>query len=205
MTAASPGSPGQGVPPPAPPSHSRARGLRIGAIVAVLAFVGGAAIWHFATAHQGGSIVLPDRLLGTTRYTGPGATVFEHRIENTERAASNGVLDSPVAAIYGYPVGHWFSVVAGQPCTSGSCVIGTAGQFAQILRAHGYAYARSFAPGPGGDIMVCFSQSIRSAMLLHCVWIDPSTAGEAIFAGGTASSLADAAAKTRQIRAAIDH
>jgi hypothetical protein len=189
---------------PALRSHSRTRWLVI-AIVAVLVLLGGAGIWRLATAHRAGNIVLPGTLLGLSRYTGPGARALEHKIENAGQTGSGGILAAPVAAVYGDPDGPGFAVVAGAPCTGGTCVIGTAGQFVQALRADGYADARSFPPGPGGDILACHSQPFESPRFISCVWIDQVSGGEVVFGGGSASGLADAAAKTRQIRAAIEH
>jgi hypothetical protein len=84
-------------------------------------------------------------------------------------------------------------------------VTATAGQLLQILRTHGDANARSFPPGSGGDVMVCYSRAFRSAPFSACLWVDPSTVGEVVFHGGSPLSLADAATRTRQIRAAIKH
>jgi len=185
-------------------SHSRTRWL-VSAIVAVLVLVGSAGIWRLATAHRVGNIVLPGTLLGLSRYTGPGALALEHKIENAVQTGSGGILAAPVAAVYGDPHGPGFAVVAGAPCTGGTCVIDTAGQFVQALRANGYADARSFPPGPGGDILACHSQAFESPRFISCVWIDQVSGGQVVFGGGYTSGLADAAAKTRQIRAAIEH
>jgi hypothetical protein len=199
---ASTGSAGPGLAAPVLRSHSRARWVVVG-IVAVLALLGGAGAWQFATAHRVGHLALPDRLLGLSRYSGPDAQILEHKIEDAARAASDGNLGAGVAALYG-PAGGGLGVVAAAACSGGPCVVLTAGQLVQALRAHGAADARSFSPGPGGAVLVCYSQTLRGATVIWCYWIDQVAAGEVTFGGGLASGLADAAAKTGRVRAAIE-
>lgn len=202
--AASGGPQGSGHEVPAVRSHARTRWLA-GAIVAVLGLAGGAGIWYLATAHRAGNIVLPGALLGTSKYAGPGAQALERKIEDEEQAESGSNLTAPVAAVYGNPDGPGFLVLAGALCTGGGCVLGTPGQAVQAFRAKGYADARSFPPGPGGYIMVCFSKAVTGERVISCAWIGHASGVVVAFYGGYASGLADAAAMTRQIGAVIGH
>jgi hypothetical protein len=197
---ASVGRPGPGIAAPVLRSHSRAWWVTSG-IVAVLILLGSAGIWHLATAHRAGSIVLPGMLLRLSRNTGPRARAYASNAENKARGS---LLTAPVAAVYG-EFGRGFVVVTGAPCTGGTCVVGTGDQLAQAFRAHGYPDARSFPPGPGGILMVCISRTLHGAQPISCEWLSQVTAGLVAFSGGFASNLADAAAQTRQIRATIEH
>jgi hypothetical protein len=186
-------------------SRSGKRNLWLASAVTAVLVVIGAGIWLILHGHQAGKIAFPATLLGVSRYNGPGARQLDHRIEASARASYNSMVTSPVAAVYGDPAGRGFAVVAGAACTSGPCVIGTSRQFVNFMRAYGYAGARSFPAGPGGHLLGCFPRARRSAQVIDCLWVDQEFAGAAAFIGGYASNLGDAAAKTRQIRAAIEH
>lgn len=74
------------------------------------------------------------------------------------------------------------------------------------MRRHGWAGPAAAAAalaglGPKGGNVACGTE----AGLIRCTWVDSGTAGDIVFAGGFASGVADAAAKTNQIRAVIEH
>jgi hypothetical protein len=176
----------------------------VAGIVTVLILLG-LGIWHLAAANQTGKIVLPAALLGQEKDIGPAAEVVDRKIADEARASSFGMLGQPVAAVYGDPVaGSWFAIVAGPACPGGGCIASSAAKSVAALKAQGFADAESFSPGAGGINMVCYSQASLRTQFLICDWIDPDNLGKVVYGGGFASSLADAAAMTRQIRAAME-
>jgi hypothetical protein len=173
-----------------------------GGIAAVLVLAG-TGIWYVTTTHGAAKPVLPRVLLGLSKYTGPGSQAYANRIENQVRANTDGLLDAPVAAFYGNASTGEFTVAAGAPCTQDSCIAGSIQQEVQQLRADGID-ARSFPPGPGGLSLVCGSPAADGNPVIRCIWVDEVAAGVVNFQRGFATSPADAAAKTRQIRVAIE-
>jgi hypothetical protein len=181
-------------------SHARTWWVA-GAIVAGL-LVAAAGIWFVTANHGPATPVLPRVLLGLSEYTGPGAQAHANGLEKQARANSDGLLAAPVAAFYRGTAGG-FNVVAGVPCTEDSCMAGTGQQLVQALSANGVS-ARAFPPGPGGDYLVCAVRTVQGTAVISCVWGSPVTAGQVYFLHGFATSVADAAAKTRKIRAALE-
>ena len=86
-------------------------------------------------------------------------------------------------------------------------MIPSARQVVQAWKAQGEADAASFPPGPPGGLLTCFSHADADGRTLftECSWIDQATVGQVLFDGSYASTLADAAAKTRRLRDAIEH
>lgn len=193
--------------PVQPAERSQARTWwAVGSGIAAVLIVVGVVIWHVAAAHGPGKPVLPARLLGVSKDTEPGVQARVDQFASQERSSSYGFLSAPVAAFYGGgQTGPAFALVAGAPCaTQGGCVLGTGSQLAQQMRANGLPGARSFPPGPGGLAMVCVPRAAQGTQIIECIWADQTTAGEVTYQFGFASGLADAAAKTRQIRATIE-
>jgi hypothetical protein len=199
------------------------------AVVAALVLAGGG-LWYATAGHRSGGLVLPGRLLGQAKVTGPQAQIMESRIRAEALASSHGYLTDPVAAVYRGPGGQYLEVLTADACTGGTCVALTARQYVAQLRAAGHANARSFAPGSGGILLACYSERLQQAQLTAvvsapdasvshraqraaaagqlafvCTWLDHSYVGEAMFGGGSAATMGDAASMTRQIRAAIEH
>lgn len=148
-----------------------------------------------------GSVRLPAALLGLPKYTGPGARDLDTRYARQAAAGSNGHLVHVAAAIYGDPSGSGPALlVSGGACAT--CAHVSASHEAKSLVARGIADARPFPPGPDGGGLVCGS---ARGTVYACTWADPRASGTVVYGGGVASGLADAAAKTRQIRALVEH
>lgn len=193
-----------GVPPASPLRRYRAR--LIAGIAGALVVLG---LSLFLSSHSPGprgSISLPARLLGLPRYTGPGASSFDARLARKGTNGANGrYIVHVVAAAYGDLLGSGplLAVTGGGAC--GTCTAKPAGQLVKRMVAAGSADARPFPPGPGGGELVCVSETTAQlGTIFHCLWADPKTGGEVDYFNGSASGLADAAAKTRRIRAAVE-
>ena len=170
--------------------------------VAVLILVGvGALLWLRNSHHAARRVVLPRTLLGLSRASGQNAKLLADHLVADEKA-SWGFLGAPVAAEYRDSAGGGFAIVVGTPCSGGSCMVPTAPQAVRDLRAQGESDATSFPPGNAGGVLTCFSAVGQG---IQCSWIDQTTAAAVVFDGRHASALADAAAKTRQIRDAIEN
>jgi hypothetical protein len=182
-----------------PPREPRRVGLIIGIAVVLLALAGigvGLAVQGSGAA----SVGLPGRLLGLSRYTGPGAWIDNARLDRQLTADAHGNLVRVTAAIYGSGSGSSPGILVAEGTLCGTCA---ANQSATGMLARAPAGARTFPPVPGGGTLVCFPYSATGHAAIVCSWLasDTRTAGVIVYAGGAASGLADAAAKTRQILA----
>jgi|HubBroStandDraft_6_1064221.scaffolds.fasta_scaffold443062_1 hypothetical protein len=184
-----------GVPPASPPRRYRAR--LIAGIAVALVVLG---LWLFLPSHSPGpqgSISLPARLLGLPRYAGLDAHSFDAGLAKKITAGPNRrSIVHVVAAAYGDLLGSGplLTVIGGGVC--GTC---------KLIVARDFANARPFPPGPGGGELACISATIgQLGTGFDCIWADPKTSGEVDYLNGSASGLADAAAKTRRIRAAVE-
>lgn len=206
-----PPAPAQGwpaAPPSVPPASSlrRYRARLISGTVVAFVVLG---LGLFLSSHSPGprgSISLPARLLGLPRYTGFDARSVDARLAKKVTAGPNGhYIVHVVAAAYGDLLGSGplLAVMGGGEC--GTCTAKPVGQLVKFAVARGFADARPFPPGPGGGWLVCFSQGTgQFGTVFHCVWADPKTGGEVDYLNGSASGLADAAAKTGRILAAVE-
>ncbi len=198
--------------PAAPPSVPPASPLRryrtrlISGIAVALVVLG---VSLFLSSHSPGprgSISLPARLLGLPRYTGLDARSFDARLAKKITAGPNGrYIVHAVAAAYGDLLGSGplLAVMGGGEC--GSCAAKPAGQLIKRAVARGFTDARAFPPGPGGGALVCTSEATAQlGTVFSCVWGDLKTGGEVDYLNGSASGLADAAAKTRRILAGVE-
>jgi len=173
----------------------------VAAVIAVLAGV----LWLHNNSHKTRRpIVLPSTLLRLNRDTSPAALQSAQNLVANEQA-NVAALGKPVAGLYRDTGTGGFSVLVGTPCEGGSCVSESSQQVVQDERAHGHADTSAFPPGPAGGILICFSDTGHGGNVIHCAWIDQVTEGLVVFSGGFAPTLADAAAKTRQVRDAIEH
>lgn len=81
-------------------------------------------------------------------------------------------------------------------------ILPTAQQAVQDLRAQGDADATAFAPGPPGGLLMCFSSTGQGG--IQCS--DRSNQrGRSVGHWQNPSTLAEAAAKSRQLRDALEH
>ena len=211
MTPPEPPAPTPGwpaAPPSVPPASllRRYRARLISGIAAALVVVGVSLFLSSHSAGPRGSISLPARLLGLPRSTGQDARSFDARLAKKIAAGVNGRhIVHVVAAAYGdlRGSGPLLAVSGGGAC--GTCTAKPAGPLVKSLVAKGFADARTFPPGPAGGWLVCLSEtSGQFGTVFSCVWADPKTGGEVDYLNGSASGLADAAAKTRRILAAVE-
>jgi hypothetical protein len=186
--------------PQAPWRRGRVR--LIAAIVIVVLVVLGFVLQHVTATSPKGSIALPGTLLGVSENTSPAAQAAGRTFAQETAAGTNkGVVLHVVARVYGSLSGSWFAVAGGGSC--GSCApVSAAAELRHVRQT--VPGARLFPPGPNGGNLVCAPVPGQNAVF-GCWWGDDKTAGAVAYAGGSASGLADAAAKTRQIRAAVEH
>jgi hypothetical protein len=171
--------------------------IGVAAVVVVAGLVAGVVL-----GKPKGSLVLPDRLLGLPKATSAGAGQLAHKLRTQEQAGARGRLAGVVAGVYGSP-GGWLAIAGGGIC--GSCSAKSAAVLRGNLTAHGYSDASSFPAGPKGGVLACGSRITQGSTVIRCTWVDGGTAGDVLFSAGSASGLADAAAKTNQVRTATEH
>src|SRR5262249_10342606 len=146
-------------------------------------------------------------LLGLPRYTGPGAWIDDARLARKLAAASHGKLVRVSVAMYGSGSGSNPGILVAGGGLCGTCAVEPTSRFATGILAHAPAGARTFPAGLGGGALVCFSYSAKGHTAIVCSWLasKAKTGGVIVYAGDAASGLADAAGKTRQILAIINH
>jgi hypothetical protein len=173
-------------------------------IVALIAAgIGGYAAFQSASHTSKGKITLPATLLNLKRNTSTGAAGLARVLKRDESTSSHGRLRNVQAGVYGSPTAAWLAIAGGGIC--GTCFAKSVSAIETALTNSGYTNVKSYPAGPKGGSLACGQKAANNTTLLHCAWIDNSAAGDVLFAGGAASSLADAAAKTNQVRAAVEH
>jgi hypothetical protein len=172
-------------------------------VALVAAGIGGFVAFHKASNTSKGSITLPATLLNLQKNTSAGANHLARALMRGEATNSHGRLKNVKAGVYGSPSAAWFAIAGGGIC--GTCFAKSPSALESGLTNSGYTNVRSYPAGPKGGSLACGLKSANATTLLHCTWVDKTTAGDILFAGGAASDLADAAAKTNQVRAVIEH
>ncbi len=186
-----------------PDRRRRRRRIVLAVVIATAVVVAIVVAGIVAASHPKGKLVLPATLLGLSKATSASATHLAGQIKAEEKAGSDGKLSDVVAGVYGSPVGPQVIVTGGGIC--GTCSAKSAATQRSRLVAAGYPNARSFPAGANGGVLACGSRSSQGSTVLRCAWVDDRTAGNVLFGGGVATSLADAAAKTKQVLAAAEH
>jgi hypothetical protein len=154
-------------------------------------------------SHPKGKLVLPATLLGLPKATSADARHLAAELKTAAESGAGGKVADVMVGVYGSPAGAWFAVTGGGIC--GACSAKSASTQRHNLAAAGYSDATSFPAGAKGGVLACGSRASQGNTVLRCTWVDGQTAGNVLFAGGAAASLADAAAKTNQVRAATEH
>jgi hypothetical protein len=198
---APPGFPAPGYGQPVPRPRRRLLPWIIVAAVIVVG-AGGYFTFHAISSTPKGSITLPRTLLSLPRATSGGASHLAGVLSREETSNSHGKLSGVKAGVYGSPTGAWLAVAGGGIC--GTCYAKSPSALKSGLVSSGYSNVRAFPSGPKGGALACGEKTAGSNTLLHCTWVDSKTAGDVLYAGGSASGLTDAATKTNQVRAAIE-
>jgi len=180
---------------------------QIAVVVAVLVIGGFVSLQLVRSPHQAANptphqVVLPATLLGLSRDTGSHVANEEWALAQQGQVDASGKF-VPVAGLYGnLSGGAALAVLVQDPCPLGDgCVLPTSSQVVQSMQKAGALDVQAFTLN--GGVMAC--NTFRDSSQIHCGWIDQVTSGRVNFAGGYASGLPDAAAKTRLIVTAIEH
>ena len=160
---------------------------------------------HSAPATAASAIHLPRRLLGLKRSAAAVNEQVASVMIRRMRAPGSPFVGAK-AAVYGHLSGptivafaaDWSA--ASKPTSSASLVPFAAG----FAKGFGASYARSFPAGPKGGVLECGYNTIKGAQVIACGWADQMAAGGVGYLHGAASSLADAASKTIQVRSAVE-
>jgi hypothetical protein len=197
-----PGQPAYGQPgyPPVPAGRSRRRRWLIISGVVVVIVIAAVIAGVLGASNPKGGLTLPGKLLGLSKATSANATHLAATLKREESSGGNGRLKNVVAGVYGSTVAKGIAISGGGIC--GTCSARSPSVVRGILTSDGYLDAKSFSGGSKGGTVACGS---KTNGLIRCTWVDNSTAGDILYGGGFATSLSDAAAKTNQIRAAIEH
>jgi len=154
-----------------------------------------------AATSRASSFTLPGTLLGRNENTSPAARALDLKLRRAISAGAHSKVAGMAASVYGSQSGVGFVVAGGGVC--GSCAFRSFNVAIGALGASGVA-GRTYDPGPDGGTLLCAQRSAQGPAF-ECWWWDTTTGGLVLYSRGSASSLADAAAKTRQVRAAVEH
>jgi hypothetical protein len=189
---------GAGHPPP-PPRSRRGVLIAIAAVLGVILVAGAVGIGVALHGSSSGSFRLPGKLLGINRSSGPLA----EQVDEYVRTHLGSDSSYAQVAFYGSNSGRGFVVVAGWPSSAAQ-----ADRVPSVLTTYMRGRAkdtRSFPPGPAGGALGCGHVTVnRGPIGIVCVWVGKMSIGVVTYEPGFASGLGDAAAKTIQIRAAVD-
>jgi hypothetical protein len=169
----------------------------------VVAFAAAGIVVQHVSATPKGKVTLPGTLLGLPKATSAGARHLAAGLVRDEMKSADDKLSGIVAGVYGSPASAWFAIAGGGIC--GTCSAKSAVTLKNSLIAQGFTRAAAYPAGPKGGVLACGSKPAQGGTVIRCSWVDDTTAGDVIYAGGSASGLADAAAKTIRARAVIEH
>jgi hypothetical protein len=148
----------------------------------------------------------PGTLLGLARDTSPDAQQAAGQITG-ELGVLQGLIVHPGAAVYGTGPNQGMLILTA-PWSDAAKADGlisnvSAGAIGG-LKSQGVTDATSFPAGPRGGSLACGHKPIGGQSSIICAWADDKMFGAAFYFG-FASSLSDAAAKTIQVRSAVEH
>jgi hypothetical protein len=149
-----------------------------------------------SNAGSGNAFRLPAKLLGLDRNT---------YVRSDNSGWPKSLIARTVSGTYGaaLPHTHTINIVGGRltPAAQSEARIAPADMALSELQFRGSTDAQKFPAGATGAGVACANWTEPSyGMVIVCFSIDRTTVFEAIYIGGAASSLPDAAAKTVQIR-----
>jgi hypothetical protein len=186
-----------------PPPRSRRRKVIVIAAAAVVLIAGGIGLG--VALSSGSSPRFPRTLLGLTRNTGSFAQQATGRAAGAAGAA--GIIVHPAAALYGTGALHGMLIVTGHwsaAAKAAGLISDTPARIIDGLKALGVTDATLFPAGPRGGVLACGHRAIGALSTVNCEWADGKNIGDVLYLG-SASSLGDAAAKTIQVRSAVEH
>jgi hypothetical protein len=200
-----PDGPAGGV-PVASPLWRRRRVQVLAGIVAVLLVALGVGVQRAVTGQGGshaprGTLLFPGTLLGlgqdVSKTRDVDRSLRRHRVPQ-----AHGTARGLAGSVYGHLPGG-FVVIGGRVC--GSCAFRSFQDAMGGLQVSGLS-TRTFDPGPKGGSLLCADHSALQAKTgtFACWWFDNTSGAVVIYSPGVASSLANAAELTRQVRAAVE-
>jgi len=190
-----------------PPTRSRRRKVIVIAAVAtaVVLIAGGTGLGIALSSGSNGP-AFPSTLLGLARDTSPDAQQAAGQI-TSELGVLQGLIVHPGAAVYGTGPDQGMVIVTApwSDAAKADGLISNVGAGAiDGLKSQGVTDTTSFPAGPRGGSLACGHKTIGGQPIVACAWADGEMFGGAFYFG-VASSLSDAAAKTIQVRSAVEN
>jgi hypothetical protein len=191
-----------------PSARSRDRKVIVGAISAVVLIAVGTVLGFVLSSNGGNGPSFPSTLLGLTRDTSPDAQQGVGQITSEMGGVFQGFVVNLGAAVYGNgPPSQGVAVLTGQWSDAAKADGGipdTSSDAVGELQSDGATDVTVYPPGPKGGGLVCGDATIGGQSTVVCTWVDAKMFGYTFYFG-VASSLSDAAAKTIQVRSAVEH
>lgn len=187
-----------------PPARSRRRKVIVIA-AAVVVLIGGGIGLGFALTSGSSGPSFPGSLLGLARDTSPDAQQLAGQV-TSEVGLFQGIIVHPGTAVYDNAnqglvilTGQWSDAAKAAGLVSSTPTYAIDG-----LKSQGVTDATLFPAGPLGGRLVCGDKTVSGQPIIICLWTDSKIFGVTFYVG-SASSLSDAAAKTIQVRSAVEH
>lgn len=188
-----------------PPTRSRRRKVIVIAAAAVVLIAGGVGLGVALGSGSSGP-PFPGMLLGLARDTSPDAQQAAGQM-SSELGVFQGIIVHPGAAVYGTGPDQGLVILTAQwsdAARADGLISDKPAQAIGGLKSQGVTDATSFPAGPRGGSLACGDKTIDGLSSVICDWADGKMFG-VTFYFGSASSLSDAAAKTIQVRSAVEH
>ena len=147
----------------------------------------------------------PGTLLGLARDTSSDAQQLAGQV-TSNLSVFQGILVHPGTAVYDN-ANQGLVILTGQwsdAAKAAGLISITPAQTIDGLKSQGVTDATSFPAGPLGGSLACGDKNLGSQPSIICLWADNKIFGVTFYIG-SASSLSDAAAKTIQVRSAVEH
>ena len=186
-----------------PPARSRRRKVIVIAAAAVVLIGGGIGLGVALSSGSGPSF--PSTLLGLARDTSPDAQQLAGQVTSSV-GLFQGIIVHPGTAVYDN-ANQGVVILTGQwsdAAKAAGLISNTPTQAIDGLKSQGVTDATLFPAGPLGGSLACGDKTLGGQPIIICLWTDGKIFGVTFYVG-SASSLSDAAAKTIQVRSAVEH
>jgi hypothetical protein len=192
-----------------PPTRSRDRKVIVIAAAAVVLIAVGTVLGIVLSSGGSSGQPFPSTLLGLARDTSPDAQQAAGQI-TSEMGVFQGLIVHPGAAVYGSGLDQGVIVMTAQwsdAAKADGLISITPGGARDGLKSRGVTDATLFPAGPRGGSLACGDKTFSGLPSVICMWVDAKMFGGTFYFGsaGSASGLSDAAAKTIQVRSAVEH
>jgi hypothetical protein len=180
--------------------------IAIAAVATAVVLIAGGIGLGVALSSGSNSPPFPSTLLGLARDTSPDAQQVAGQV-SSGLGVLQGIIVDPGAAAYDNTSNQAVLILTAQwsdAAKAAGLISNPSAGAIDGLKSQGVTDAILFPAGPHGGSLACGHQTFDGQPSITCAWTDAKMFGVAFYFG-VASSLSDAAAKTIQVRSAVEH